>query len=273
MSTTAPDQTSIQSILATIQSILSSLGKNTSNIDTASVTAGLNSIQRITNNADEKNKKLLLNQKEMKALVETENARIQSNIQRVEDNLTTKKRMVDLSENTRLRTEQYNQILYTFVFAAVVIIAIVIGSRLLPFLPEFISQVLIVIVGAAAAIKIFMIYSVMRERSPLNYNELNLDKPVVDTPEQIQQKLEAAAKKGDLLGSIDIGRGSIDIGGCMGAECCDPSNNIVWNATSRKCTYQAPFGNMNGFVIERLKYNKNVVSPNTPSEINTYSKV
>jgi hypothetical protein len=266
MSTTAPDQTSIQSILATIQSILSSLGKNTSNIDTASVTAGLNSIQKITKNADEKNKQLLLKQKEMKALVENENARIQKNIQLVEDNLTTKKRMVDFNENVRLRTEQYNQILYTFVFAAVVIIAIVIGSRLLPFLPEFISQVLVVIVGAAAAIKIFMIYSVMHERSPLNYNELHLDKPVVDTPEQIQQKLAAAAKKGDLLGSIDIG-------GCMGAACCDSSNNIVWNKTSRKCTYQAPFGNMNGFVIERLKYNKNVVSPNTPSEINTYSKV
>lgn len=266
MSTTAPDQTSIQSILTTIQSILSSLGNNTSNIDTTSVSTGLNSIQTITAAADEKNKQLLLKQKEMKDIVENENARIQTNIQRVEDNLTTKKRLVDFNENIRLRTEQYNQILYTFVFAAVVIIAIVIGSRLLPFLPEFISQVLIVIIGAAAAIKIFIIYSAMHSRSPLNYNELYLDKPIVDTPEKIQEKLAAAAKSGDLLGSIDIG-------GCIGAACCDSSNNIVWNKTSRKCTYQAPFGNMNEFTIERLKYNKNVVSPNAPSEINTYSKV
>ena len=62
MSTTAPDQSSIQSILTTIQSILSSLGTNTSNIDTTSVTNGLNSIQTITANADEKNKQLLLKQ-------------------------------------------------------------------------------------------------------------------------------------------------------------------------------------------------------------------
>ena len=266
MSTTAPDQTSIQSILTTIQSILSSLGTNTSNIDTTSVTNGLNTIQTISANADEKNKQLLLKQKEVKALVDDENARIQTNIQRVEDNLITKKRMVEFNENQRLRTEHYNEILSIFVLAMFVIIAIVIGFRLLPFLPGFISYTLILIVSGAAAIKIFMLYSNLQARSHLNYNELHLDKPIVDTPEQVKEKQEAAAKSGDLLGSIDIG-------GCMGAACCDSSNNIVWNATSRKCTYQAPFGNMNGFVIERLKYNKNIVSPNTPSEISRYSKV
>jgi len=263
MSTTAPDQSSIQSILTTIQSILSSLG---SNIDTTSVTNGLNSIQTIAENADEKNKQLLLKQNEMKALVDDENARIQTNIQRVEDNLITKKRIVEFNENIRLRTEQYNQILLTFVLTMFLIIAIVIGLRMLPFLPEFISQGLVIIVGSAGLIKIFTIYSNMHERSHLNYNELDLDKPQIDTPEEVQQKQEAAAKSGDLLGSIDIG-------GCIGAACCDSSNNIVWNKTSRKCTYQAPFGNMNGFVIERLKYNKNIVSPNAPSEITTYSKV
>jgi len=263
MSTTAPDQSSIQSILTTIQSILSSLG---SNIDTTSVTTGLNSIQTIAENADEKNKQLLLKQNEMKALVDDENARIQTNIQRVEDNLITKKRIVEFNENIRLRTEQYNEILFTFVLAMFLIIAIVIGLRMLPFLPWFISQGLVLIVGSAAAIKIFMLYANLQARSHLNYNELDLDKPPIDNPEEVQQKQEAAAKSGDLLGSIDIG-------GCIGAACCDSSNNIVWNKTSRKCTYQAPFGNMNGFVIERLKYNKNIVSPNAPSEITRYSKV
>ena len=147
-----------------------------------------------------------------------------------------------------------------------VIVVMAIGFRMLPFLPEFISYTLILIVGGAAAIKIFMLYSIMQSRSHLNYNELDLDKPAIDTPEQVQAKQEEAAKSGDLLGSIDIG-------GCRREACCDPSNNIVWNATSRKCTYQAPFGNMNGFVIERLKYNKNIASPNAPSEISRYSKV
>lgn len=266
MSTTAPDQSSIQSILITIQSILSSLGTNTSNIDTTAVTNGLNSIQRITANADENNKQLLLKQNEVKALVDDENKRIQSNIKRVEDNLITKKRLVEFNENRRLRTEQYNQILYIFVLALFVIIVIVIGFRRLPFIPGFIAQILVVIIGGAAFIKIYILYSNIHDRSRINYNELHLDKPIIDTPEQIQEKKQAAANSGDLLGSINIS-------GCVGAACCDSSNNIVWNETSRKCTYQAPFGNMNGFVIERLKYNKNIASPNTPSEINAYSKV
>jgi hypothetical protein len=266
MSTIAPDQTNIQSILTTIQSILSSLGANTSNIDTTTVSNGLNSIQTITANADEKNKQLLLKQNEVKELVDDENKRIQTNIQRVEDNLITKKRIVEFNENIRLRTEHYNQILSIFVLAMFVILAIIIGFRKLPFLPEFILYTLVLIVGGAAAIKMYMLYSALQDRSHLNYNELDLDKPAVDNPKQVQEKKDAAAKSGDLLGSIDIGV-------CSGALCCDPSKNIVWNETSRKCTYQAPFGNMNEFVIERLKYNKNIASPNTPSEISRYSKV
>ncbi len=262
MSSTAPDQTSIQSILTTIQSILSSLGTNTSNIDTASVTNGLNSIQTITANADEKNKQLLLNQNEVKAIVDDENKRIQTNIQIVEDNLITKKRMVEFNENMRLRTEQYNQILLTFVLGMFVIVVIVIGGRLIPFMPEFILQVLMVIIGLATVIKMFTLYANIQARSHMNYNELDLDKPTVDTPEQIQQNKAAAAASGDLLGSIDIG-------GCVGAACCDSSNNVVWNESSRKCVQG--FENMDDFLAERLKYNKNIALSNSPSEINMYS--
>ena len=262
MSATAPDQTSIQSILTTIQTILSSLGTHTTNIDTTTVSNGLNSIQTITAEADEKNKQLLLKQDEMKALVDDENQRIQSNIQRVEDNLITKKRMVEFNENRRLRTEQYNQILLTFVLAMGVILVIVIGGRLIPFVPEFVLQGLIVIIGMATVIKLFTMYSNITSRSHLNYNELDLDKPKMDTPEQVQQNKAAAAASGDLLGSIDIG-------GCMGAACCDSANKVVWNESSRKCVQG--FENMDDFLVERLKYNKNIALSNSPSEINMYS--
>ena len=262
MSTAAPDQISMQSILTTIQTILSSLGANTTNIDTTAVSNGLNSIRTITADADEKNKQLLLKQNEVKALVDNENQRIQTNIQRVEDNLITKKRMVEFNENQRLRTEQYNQILLTFVLAMGVILVIVIGGRLIPFVPEFVLQGLIVIIGVATVIQMFIMYSNIQARSILNYNELYLDKPTIDTPEQIQQNTAAAAAAGDLLGSIDIG-------GCAGPACCDSSNNVVWNESSRKCVQGVE--NMDNFLAERLKYNKNIALSNSPSEINMYS--
>lgn len=262
MSTTAPDQTSIQSILTTIQTILSALGANTTSIDTTAVSNGLNSIQTITAEADEENKQLLLKQNEVKALVDNENQRIQTNIQLVEDNLITKKRMVEFNENQRLRTEQYNQIMLTFVLAMGLVLVIVIGGRFIPFLPEFVLQGLIVIIGLATVIQMFTIYSNIQARSHMNYNELHLDKPAVDTPEEIRQNKANAAASGDLLGSIDIG-------GCAGPACCDSSNNVVWNESSRKCVQG--FENMDDFLMERLKYNKNIALANSPSEINMYS--
>ena len=198
----------------------------------------------------------------MKALVDNENQRIQTNIQRVEDNLITKKRMVEFNENIRLRTEQYNQIMLTFVLAMGLVLVIVIGGRLIPFVPEFVLQGLIVIIGVATAIQIFTIYVNMQARSHMNYNELHLDKPALDTPEEIQQNKANAAASGDLLGSIDIG-------GCAGPACCDSSNNVVWNESSRKCVQG--FENMDDFLMERLKYNKNIALANSPSEINMYS--
>ena len=262
MSTAAPDQTSIQSILTTIQTILSALGANTTSIDTTAVSNGLNSIQTITAEADEENKQLLLKQNEVKALVDNENQRIQTNIQLVEDNLITKKRMVEFNENQRLRTEQYNQIMLTFVLAMGLVLVIVIGGRFIPFLPEFVLQGLIVIIGLATVIQMFTIYSNIQARSHMNYNELHLDKPAVDTPEEIRQNKANAAASGDLLGSIDIG-------GCAGPACCDSSNNVVWNESSRKCVQG--FENMDDFLMERLKYNKNIALANSPSEINMYS--
>jgi hypothetical protein len=262
MSTTASDQTSVQSILTSIQTILSSLGTNTPNIDTTAVSNGLNAVQIITAEADEENKQLLLKQNEVKALVDNENQRIQTNIQLVEDNLITKKRMVEFNENQRLRTEQYNQIMLTFVLAMGLVLVIVIGGRFIPFLPEFVLQGLIVIIGLATVIQMFTIYSNIQARSHMNYNELHLDKPAVDTPEEIRQNKANAAASGDLLGSIDIG-------GCAGPACCDSSNNVVWNESSRKCVQG--FENMDDFLMERLKYNKNIALANSPSEINMYS--
>ena len=126
------------------------MGTNTSNIDTTAVTNGLNSIQTITANADEKNKQLLLKQNEVKAIVDDENQRIQSNIKRVEDNLITKKRLVEFNGNQRLRTQHYNGILFIFVLAMFVIVVMVIGFRLLPFLPDFVLYTLVIIVGGGS---------------------------------------------------------------------------------------------------------------------------
>ena len=102
--------------------------------------------------------------------LEKDNTRIESNIKTVNDNILTKQRALKFNENKRLRTEHYNEILYVFIFASLIIIAILIGFRQLPFLPDSIAQVLIIIIGSVAFIQIFILYKALQERSHLNYN-------------------------------------------------------------------------------------------------------
>ena len=111
----------------------------------------------------------------------------------------------------------------------------------------------------------------MQSRSPLNYNELNLEKPIILSPEELLAKRKAAAKSGNLLGSIDVG-------GCNAADCCDTENGVVWDGEYCKIadtsdTTTTESGSSETFIVERMKYNIGIAPPNTPSEINMYSKV
>ena len=199
--------------------------------------------------------------------LEKDNTRIESNIKTINDNILTKQRALSFNENKRLRTEHYNEILYVFVFASLIILTIIIGFRQLSFIPDSISQLLIVIIGSAGFIRIFLLYKGLQERSHLNYNELNLAKPAISSPEEVERKQALAKESGDLLGSTDIG-------GCRGAACCK-SNGVKWDITSGKCITGTDDEDDedDAFTVERLKYNKSIVSPNSASEVNIYSKV
>uniref|UniRef100_A0A6C0J0Z4 Uncharacterized protein n=1 Tax=viral metagenome TaxID=1070528 RepID=A0A6C0J0Z4_9ZZZZ len=261
------NQTETQSILSSLSDILNlDIIKNNSGLDsgTTSLQDRVDNLKTNIKNADDANNKLLLKQTEVKEIIEDEKTRIQSNIDSTENNLTTKKRLIEFNESNRLRTEQYNNILYIFVITLFIIVVIIIGGRQIEFLPDIIPQILVIIIGSISAVKIFQMYYDINKRSHLDYNKLSLDKPVIDSPEQITRTKEKAAKSGDLLGSISTG-------GCVGAECCDV--DTVWNESSRKCTIIPAENTQQGFTTERLKYNHNIVPPNSPNEFNEYSKV
>lgn len=256
------NQPDTQSILSSLSDILQNF-KDFSNIDTTKLDSQIVQLKTNVENADDANNELLLKQQEVKEIIDDEKTRIQSNIDSTENNLTTKKRLIEFNESNRLRTHQYNNILYVFVISVFIIVMIVIGGRQIDFLPDIIPQILVIIIGSISGIKIFQMYYNMNKRSHLDYNKLSLDKPVIDSPEQIIRSKEKAAKSGDLLGSISTA-------GCVGAECCDVGTN--WNESSRKCTTIDNTTN-EGFLIERFKYNHNIASANSPNEFNEYSKV
>tara|TARA_B110000503_G_C7119419_1_gene401809 strand:- start:356 stop:1150 length:795 start_codon:yes stop_codon:yes gene_type:complete len=261
----------IQQIIGAIQNILSSLTpaqQTELETDSTTIENGITALGAVTAAADDDAKKLLLKQEEVWGIIGDENDRIQTNIKRTEDTLTTKKRVMNFTENQRLRTEQYNEMLYVFVLSLVLIVIAVVAFQYLPFFPDFILQLFIVLVGSIGLIRIFNLYINLQKQSHLNYNELKLDKPKVSSPEEVIAKQNAAAKSGDLLGSIDIG-------GCRAAACCDITNGVEWDETNSICvkTETTEPGSNESFTVERMKYNKGVAPPNSPSELNMYSKV
>lgn len=269
---TAPHPNNTLSVLQSTQKILDDLGHDIHGVNRNQLSTDISKLSKVTDEADAENKKLLLEQDKIKTLINAENERIQTNIRTVENNLLTKKRSAEFNENRRLYTEHYNQMLFVATIALGLIVGIVIITRQFTFIPGFVQVGLIILIGAAAGIKLFMLYNVLKSRVYTNYNELKLDKPAMDLTKKDKKtdETDAAATGGlaSTAGSADPNSST-----CIGPACCDSENNILWNESSRKCTYQAPFDNMFAFNAERLKYNRDIVSPNSPSEVNMYSKV
>ena len=256
-------------ILTTIQTFLASLTAEQQvdlAIDQSEINSGISAISAAVATADDETEQILLRQNDMKGIVDAENERIQKNIKTTETNLITKNRKMGFVENKRQRSEQYNEILYVFVISLSLIIIAIVGFQYLPFLPDFILQIFIVIVGSIGLVKIFNIYRELQTRSHLDYNELKLTAPNVMSSEEVDKKQKAAAKSGDLLGSIDIG-------GCRGAECCDTESDVIWSESSRKCIPKPTTAETEEFTVERMKYNRGIAQPNSPSETLLYSKV
>ena len=256
-------------ILTTIQTFLRSLTADQQadlNIGQDEINHGVNAISAAVATADDEAEQILLRQTEMKGIVDAENERIQKNIKTTETNLLTKNRKMKFIDNKRQRAEQYNKILYVFIITLSLIIVAIIGFQYLPFLPDFILQIFVVIVGSVGLVQIFNLYRNLQLRSHLDYNQLKLDGPNIMSSEEVAKKQQAAAKSGDLLGSIDIG-------GCIEAECCDTENDVIWSKSSRKCIPKPTQEETEQFTVERMKYNNNFAQPNSPSETLLYSKV
>ena len=70
------------------------------------------------------------------------------------------------------------------------------------------------------------IYSSITSRSQMNYNELNLSGPQVESDSDVIASQTAAGKAGNLLGTINTA-------GCKGAECC--FEGTQWDNAKLKC--------------------------------------
>jgi hypothetical protein len=171
---------------------------------------------------------LLTDQYQVQNIVDTEYNRLLAKKQNIDDALIGQQRAVLLNESYRLRYVQYTKILILFITALVIsFVAFQLKNSWLSFVPSFLFDFIIFLVWLAVVMLSYFIYSDIQRRDHINFNELSLPPPVINSSEDLAAKQNKAAQSGDLLGSIGAP--------CVGEACCDSSNNF-WDPTLGKCT-------------------------------------
>jgi hypothetical protein len=209
---------------------------------------------------------ILDHQNEMLDIVNKENNRLALKKQSVDTALDGKKRAIKLNESNRLRYEQYTKIIIVIIITLALFIGISITSKFLPFLPQFIFDILSIFVITIGLFTSYFIFLNMQMRSNMNFDELDLPGPKILSEEEIQKGKAQEAKYGNLLGSIDLV-------GCMGSDCCDVGT--LWDTGNSVCRPIVPF--QNPFTTISVAYKQGdingPVKSNSPNEFESYSKI
>jgi len=174
----------------------------------------------------------LNNQKDVERVINQEHEHLLEKKEKIDDSYESKKRLLELNESYRLKSADYTKLLMIFIFGLVILAFIVFLSKTVTFIPGLVYDILSIIVICATAYLGYIKYIDITRRDDLYYNELHMGQPPSNSPAQIAEMNKQNAKLGDLLGSVNLGA-------CTGASCCD-ADGTEWDESSSMCVLQKP---------------------------------
>jgi hypothetical protein len=125
-----------------------------------------------------------------------------------------------------MRQSQMLKIKVVVVIVLAICIMTTLLNRRFPIVPSIFITLINMIVILMGGIYCLFIYSSLVSRSQMNYSELHLDGPQVESDSEVAASQTAAGKAGDLLGTINPA-------GCRGSECC--FDGTIWDNVKSKC--------------------------------------
>tara|TARA_B110000967_G_C18845345_1_gene541659 strand:- start:1033 stop:1725 length:693 start_codon:yes stop_codon:yes gene_type:complete len=205
---------------------------NQSNQDTATDQLNNNNENNVNELAQtvqqdhQKNLDLIRQQDKVKEILEVEQDNLQRKYASYEEISKTQEREAFLKKNSSSRLKQYNYLAMVIVFTIALLLVL---SQVDKFeiISEGYTTLLRVIIVALSLLWSYSILRQLQTRDPLNYDKLYLEKPRVDSDEEVERKRKLAEQNGDLLGSVN---NLI----CSGDSCCDP-NTTVWDSEKMLC--------------------------------------
>lgn len=228
-------------------------------IDIDKVNRDLDRLHEVSDKASNDARALLTQQTTVKEILADEHSALETAKNNMLDEKTKYKRATALDDSKRKRMHEYNRMAMIVIITTVLILGIVNLLDMFPFFPEWIFIIIIIAITAIAMIQIGKIYLNVLRRSPTNFDQLLFSPPKVDSPSEIAEKRDEAAKRGNLLGSI-AGKT------CYGSLCCDTGTK--WDIDTLKC--------IPDIIREQFSstgpVNDDVLS-NSPNEYDHYMKV
>ena len=223
--------TDLKGIVALQKNYLDVLSEKTSDPDlTIKVNALQDQLSRahtMFNEADISSSQLLTDQSKVKDIVDTEKQRLLSKKQSIDNALIGKKREIELNDSYQKKQKEYNKIKMAWIFTLAIYVLLTVLSNYVPFIPSFVTSLILIVVLVAATIYSINIYIEISRRDKLYFDKLDLSAPATTLP---------IASKKDSSNGTDLLKG-MNLYGCVGSYCC--SKGTKWDSTMSKCVHDA----------------------------------
>lgn len=169
--------------------------------------------------ANTSSQSVLAHQQDMLDIVNAEKLRLEQKKQLVDSADLQQKHVMLLNDTHRKKYAEYTKIVIVFVIGIFLYVMIRMLSDFLQ-IPEVVYIFFHIINVLVCSIAITTIYATIESRSNIDF-----DKIVIPPPNTGPASSSSSSKKAqDLFGSF-----------CLGEQCCDTNNGVVWNDTLEMC--------------------------------------
>ena len=193
-----------------------------------SLNSQISSVNTALNNLDTSQNVSLLQQDRIAKILNNETQRLDSKKRQVDMASENQKRIVYFNDNNRKINAAYLKIIIIFTITlAIIWLITIINTTFSP--PEYIIQILIVVVVSTWLILSYSYYSAIQVRDRYNFDEYKHSPPNT-TPTD-------SSTSATISGSGDFG----GFGSCIGSSCCYPptetESGTIWDSDKSQCVF------------------------------------
>jgi hypothetical protein len=166
---------------------------------------------------------VLNGQNTLNSIIDNETQNINSQLESINTDIDSSKRILQLNEYSRMKTADYNSILYYIIAVMVTISLLFIIKKLIPGIPSSFIELTIITSVFLCVYCVYHTYMKMYNRDIIYYDQIS-----VPNPENINLNQNQ-------INSVNAGNG-INISNpnsCVGSSCCDETT--LWDPVQSQC--------------------------------------